>query len=241
MMYKYRLLVYSIYRKYSHWGASCIKARKVTGLICLGMAAIGVIVTMTGEGAPTESIPPSVMFFIIGMILVLKKGKSPQEKEKAEIEKSEIRVAQAQSAERFKKTLLGTHMAGLPLAEGSAASIHFEPEKISVSAGGQSFDLRAEKVTGVELKTDVEISKAYVSSIGGAVGGAVLFGPLGAIVGGRAKQKKSTQRTYYVIITYLKDAEPAYLSFEITDSMKAARIIGDFQKTMKVTNTRIEL
>ena len=38
--------------------------------------------------------------------------------------------------------------------------------------------------------TNEQISKQAVSSAGGAVAGAVLFGPLGAIIGGRAKGVK---------------------------------------------------
>lgn len=45
------------------------------------------------------------------------------------------------------------------------------------------------------IKTDKEIQQQYVSSVGGAVGGAVLFGPLGAITGGRAK-KKTVKEVY---------------------------------------------
>ena len=53
-----------------------------------------------------------------------------------------------------------------------------------------TFKLLKEKITDVTMTNDIEIQKNNVSSIGGAVSGAILFGALGAIIGGRAKNKK---------------------------------------------------
>ncbi|MEH2944892.1 hypothetical protein VSQ32_19130 [Lachnospiraceae bacterium KK002] len=58
-----------------------------------------------------------------------------------------------------------------------------------------NFELEKSKITDMCIKTDKEIQQQYVSSVGGAVGGAVLFGPLGAITGGRAK-KKTVKEVY---------------------------------------------
>lgn len=63
------------------------------------------------------------------------------------------------------------------------------------TSGTMNFELEKSKITDMCIKTDKEIQQQYVSSVGGAVGGAVLFGPLGAITGGRAK-KKTVKEVY---------------------------------------------
>lgn len=70
------------------------------------------------------------------------------------------------------------------------------------------------------------MQKGYTSSISGAVGGAILFGPLGAMVGGRAKQKTSKVVTYYLVVTYQGDNEDIkYISFEVTNDLKNAKAL----------------
>lgn len=110
----------------------------------------------------------------------------------------------------------GSHMAGLPLAEGTFCNIHEYCDKFIFKATGGEFTLAKDKVTDVTVKTDAEITSQYVSSVGGAVAGAVLFGPLGAIVGGRAKKKKSKTVYRYLIFTYLKGDSVDYISFDVT-------------------------
>lgn len=88
-------------------------------------------------------------------------------------------------------------------------------DEFQISGGGNNFVLQKDKISEISVMTDTEIQKQYVSSIGGAVAGGVVFGPLGAIVGGRAKEKKTKTKTYYLIFTYVSDNEVRYMSFEI--------------------------
>ena len=92
-------------------------------------------------------------------------------------------------------------------------------------------------------KSETEIQQQYVSSVGGAVGGAVLFGPLGAMIGGRAKKKTDTTTTYYMIITY-KNAENniAYIGFDISNCiLPAHKLIDAFEKNNTKGSAHIEL
>lgn len=82
------------------------------------------------------------------------------------------------------------HIKGLPVSESQICNVYSLPEKYVIEASGLTFNLEKNRVTDVCIKTQTEISKQAVSSIGGAVAGAVLFGPLGAIIGGRAKDRK---------------------------------------------------
>ena len=71
------------------------------------------------------------------------------------------------------------HMAGLPLAEGTPCHVYLCDDKVIFERNETKYNLLTEKISDIIIKTDKEIQKSYVSSIGGAVGGAVLFGPLG--------------------------------------------------------------
>ncbi len=134
------------------------------------------------------------------------------------------------------------HIDGLPIVSGVNCEVISFPGKITVKANGTEFNLEKSKLTDVSIKTDVEIEKQMVSSIGGAVGGAILFGGLGAIVGGRAREKKSRTVTQYLIFTYNKDNDIKFVSFEIMpNSLKQAGAFVDEFRSNPNKNIVVDL
>lgn len=113
------------------------------------------------------------------------------------------------------------HMAGLPIAEGAEIFVYRCKDKVVFERNQDTIELDINKVTDILIKTDVEIQKNYVSSAGGAVGGYVLFGPLGAMIGGRTKEKKSTIIEKYLIFAYEKNDGTEYISMEVTNEPNA--------------------
>lgn len=209
--------------------------RKIIGVLCLIIAAGGLIGTITGDGEGTaEMVVLVCIFAALGLFLFLKKGKTKEQKAEQKAKKQAVKEKQS-------RTFPCEHMAGLPLAQGSACIIVFNDDGISIDGGGNTFRVAFDKVTDLQIKTDVDIQKSYVSSIGGAVGGAVLFGPLGAIVGGRAKEKKTKTVEYYLIITYNKDGAVDYLSFHIYDYPKAERLVRGCKVKLTTTSTTVDL
>ena len=122
----------------------------------------------------------------------------------------------------------GKHITGLPIAEGVLCNVKYLADRIEIIQGGNTFNLNLSKITDITTTTDKEIQKQYVSSVGGAVGGAVLFGPLGAMIGGRVKEKNNTIITNYLIITYMDDDQVKYISFEYNFSMDVMMFIKKF-------------
>lgn len=110
-----------------------------------------------------------------------------------------------------------SHMAGLPLAEGAEVFIYRCKDKVVFERNQETIELQINKINDILIKTDIEIQKSYVSSVGGAVGGYVLFGPLGAMVGGRAKEKKSTLTEQYLIFAYESNGSVDYISLDVTN------------------------
>ena len=122
------------------------------------------------------------------------------------------------------------HVNGLSIPENTLCQIHSYPDVIEIKANGISFKLDKSKLNDICVKTDVEIQSQYVSSIGGAVGGAILFGPLGAMIGGRAKNKKNRITHRYLIFTYTKDDTVKYIGFDATNALsKAIDFVNEFK------------
>lgn len=89
----------------------------------------------------------------------------------------------------------------------------------------------------MDLHTDREIEKQYVSSVGGAIAGTLVFGPLGGMIGGRIKEKKNVQVSFYFIISYKSNEQLEYLSFEALDYPKVGKFVNRFKQTHTGTTT----
>lgn len=133
------------------------------------------------------------------------------------------------------------HVNGLGFAENTPCDVISYPTFYEFKAGAVNYNLSKEKVIDVTVKTDREIQQQYVSSIGGAVAGGVLFGPLGAIIGGRAKKKSIKTYSSYLIITYKDGENIKYIGFDVTNApFKAKKFESEFKKTNN-TITRVDL
>ena len=133
------------------------------------------------------------------------------------------------------------HTTGLPVAEKVVCSVYYLPDKLVIESGAANFSLPTDRITDISVITDVEIQKHYTSSIGGAVGGALLFGPLGAMIGGRSKTQTSKTLTYFLVFTYLKDDEIKYVTFDATKKLIEARQLEKLFKEQGRTSIEVNL
>lgn len=192
----------------------------------------------------------AVLMFILSIAfckkyLDSKNGVTARKKEQLKIkeeEKKEKSKLIPGSKERMKELkaelcISAKHMAGLPIAEGAHCYIYLCKDKIIFERNETIYNLTIDKINDVTIKSDVEIQKSYVSSVVGAVGGAMVFGPLGAMIGGRAKEKRSTTINNYLIFTYDKDGNTDYISFDVTGASKAIKFVQFFQSIPKDKKT----
>lgn len=133
------------------------------------------------------------------------------------------------------------HFYGLPIAENIPVQIFSTSNSYEFSATNTSFKLDKSKVTDVTITNDVEIQKNNVSSIGGAVGGAILFGPIGAMIGGRSKEKTSKIVNSYLIFTFLDNNEIKYIAFNCTNNFQAQKFVKEFKQNNTREKTTINL
>ena len=117
------------------------------------------------------------------------------------------------------------HAAGLPIPEGMLCDLSLDESGLIVSSAGNNYTIAFEKITSVSAKTDVEVQKHIVSSAGGALVGAALFGVPGALIGGRAKTKQTATYKTFLVITYNNESGPTYLLFGLTSFGSAAPFI----------------
>lgn len=134
------------------------------------------------------------------------------------------------------------HVNGLPIPENVLCEMFSYPDRIDFKSGTTEIKLPKEKITDISIKTDTEIQQQLVSSAGGAIAGAMLFGPLGAIIGGRVKTKKVKTTTNYLIITYKSENELKYIGFDIQNNPSSAdKLVKEFQKSNSASGVKIEL
>ena len=135
-------------------------------------------------------------------------------------------------------------VSGLPLIEESLCEVFSFPDRLDFRYGKTEITLLKNKITDMMVKTDMEITDMMVSSAGGAISGALLFGAIGAIIGGRAKKKKVKSITNYLIITYQDDSkdELKFIVFDTKNNPASAhKLVKEFQKTSNTPDTKIIL
>lgn len=171
------------------------------------------------------------IFFIVADILLFRKywlKKHPEAYRKS------IRISSV--------VIKADHISGLPLSNGTGCTIRYKDDCVKISGGGINFELKKEKITDIHLKSDVDIHRMYVSSVGRAAAGRAVFGEIGEMVGGRARQRTIRQYRQYLIFTYLTNEGIAYICFKIWDFYfgKAVKL-KEYLQGQLATGTSIEL
>ena len=133
------------------------------------------------------------------------------------------------------------HESGLPIAEYALCELFSYKDHIEFKSGTKEIVLMRNKITDICVKTDVQIQQHVVSNPGGALAGAMMFGAVGAIIGGKSKTKETRNISSHLIITYTKaENEPSVIVFNATNSKAAHKIVKEFHDLIYPGN-RIEL
>lgn len=144
------------------------------------------------------------------------------------------RIKEKNNLKQMKKEGMTYHISayltdGLPLPENTICQIYSFPDRYEIHGSGTIFNLDKDKVCDVTMKTDVDIERDYVSSAGGAISGAMKYGPLGARIDGRIREIKHKTVTTYLIITYSNDDIIEYIGFDVSaSSLQVIKIVKEF-------------
>lgn len=109
---------------------------------------------------------------------------------------------------------------------------------IKLAFGKQEATLNYSQITDVFYGMETEITEKSKSVIGRAVAGGLLFGGIGAVVGGisgtGAKQKK--ERKFYFIISYSSsNGEDKFIHFEDTRLYKGSKVASELKKLCNIS------
>ena len=153
-------------------------------------------------GAQTESFTEvyvllaiAVFAFIMAFVTSIPKKKAKKALKKRMSEVGAIDAARLE------------HVAGLPISEGKVCDCFLMPNAIMIEVNQSQYYIGSGQLTEVSVKKDVEIKEAYVSSAGGALAGGLMFGALGAAVGGRVKKKRDLKVKKFLVIGYVQNED----------------------------------
>lgn len=127
-------------------------------------------------------------------------------------------------------TAMGTLIEGLPIPQNSDLTVKLSTEGLSILGCNQEFEIDISKLTLMDMKSDVEMEKVIHQSLPGMVIGAATFGVVGAMVGGRVKEKNKRVVTHFLLICY-ESGESKTIVIETTkDWYNAAKLVDLFRK-----------
>lgn len=166
-----------------------MKTKRIVAVFCFVICFVGVLTIITKPANSSESIFPTVVTLLAGLLFWRSSKKQPASKIKG--------------GGIHRPDLAGMrHVEGLPLAEKTHCSLNLDGERLIVSGGGSEFTLNLSQIGAAEIKTDVEIAHIVSSSAAKGIAGGLLFGPIGLVVGSRAKSKEKRTATPYLIINF---------------------------------------
>lgn len=103
---------------------------------------------------------------------------------------------------------------GLNLLPNVMCKVICFPEELVVEASSQSFHIPDEKLVFVKKMSKTDIIKQYTPNVGGAVAGALIAGPIGALIGGSGSVRTVRLKSKYLVIAYQGEREVQYILFD---------------------------
>ncbi len=157
-------------------------------------------------------------------------------------EKERKNAERAKDMKEHKATAYGffRHISGLSLPENLPCSVYYTSTGIEVFTGNQQIKIPHSKIVDLNIKTDTEIQKHLVSSVGGAAFGhwaGSVFGSTGAMIGtasgGRIQEGETRQVHHYLIIFYKKTKSAKktdFVIFDVTNNLDSNDFVDEFDK-----------
>lgn len=162
--------------------------RILGAVACIFIAIAGIMMYIKTK--ELNNIAVTVTFFILAIVVLVYKPKSPEER--ANIKRA--KQSERRNSLRGYKLIL-EHCGGLPLALNSNCTVIYKPDCFEFIGGGHTFTLDIDKITDISIQSSTHRENG---SISGAIIGNEILGTPGAIIGGGDRKTTS----HYMVITY---------------------------------------
>ncbi len=205
------------------------KVRKIIAAAIINMSlllAIFLLITQAGLMAALITVGVGAVI-MLPFLLWPDKSKNKKKKEVTAIQsQQQPKAIDANPKDMIRGKMKAVHIEGLSMAANVNCILIFQRTILTVSGNGIDFELPYSRIFGMQTLKDSDIQNHYVSSVGGAIGGAFLFGTAGAMIGGRTKKKTTVTNTYYYVISYERDSEIKNLVFKVQNPSTARSFTG---------------
>lgn len=136
------------------------------------------------------------------------------------------------------KILLGNMIEGLPIQNNIDLMFKLKPEGATffVPSEQKTFEINISKITKVQWYDETSMEKVITQSAPGMIIGAVAFGLIGAMIGGRVKTKDVKTTTHFVVINYNSNGEKQIV-MKTNDALGAMKISDYFKELKPEPNT----
>lgn len=213
----------------------------IIGIISVVFMLFGLlifIVGITSETPDMSAIITGTILLALGLFILIKRTKSVND---LNVNLKDFQEDNYCVKEKY------FHIEGLNLPIKTPCTLSSLKNEYRIIGNGVEFGIAREKLIDVSIRKDVDVAKQYVSSTGGAVGGFMLAGGIGAAIGGRAKVKQIKDIKKYLVITYCnadsEDVKYVLLGLKANQNInKTKQIVADFMKNkVETSNKKIHL
>lgn len=126
------------------------------------------------------------------------------------------------------------HLAGLPIPENVPCLMLYMDDRLLFLWENKTVRLNLTQIQNMAFTFEFQTQDHLTSSIGSAVVGGMLAGPIGAAIGGRTKKRQTTTHKRYLIIEAADgQGQPMRIILDATVNKKADAIIKIFNKRPK--------
>lgn len=113
---------------------------------------------------------------------------------------------------------------GLNVPSGTNGYVTLTKKELSYQLAGNQFNISIDKITYIGIDTETDIQNIATQSGTGMIIGAATFGLIGAMVGGRIKNKEKKIHKYFLVVNYeSSEGDIKYIVSQVDSTIDKAK------------------
>lgn len=120
------------------------------------------------------------------------------------------------------------HCNGLPIGENSPCRLTIFQDMVYFYCGTMEFKIPMERVISMDIATKSQIEYIQKQSLSRAVAGGLLFGDVGALLGGMPQSKAIEKTESFLVITYRKEEAIQFVTLGNLECNKVLSAVSQY-------------